>query len=308
MTVQAILVAAALAVTSISCVTSPPPAPKGTDMVLVLSNALRERESVFVYMHIRDRAAKKAFSLAPDFNPMPHDTLCDALMVAEKEIMGPILVKFTPDAWVPGTNDTDSMEYMLELKLIGNTVTGRYECIRNKYKHKGDVLGSMLPSHSLAESKTLSLHMENARPERDASLTDTNAWHRRGLAELVLARGKQRGRAVLSNSHRTYGWSAIMKSFRIIPTPPALTATMTAKFDSGAYNYTFTGLHIADKMAGRFKVRRGGKDICEGAFIGTLDTGKPPPPEPQPVLGPDGLPLDGHHPPPHRPPPRRGAR
>ena len=104
-----------------------------------------------------------------------------------------------------------------------------------------------------------------------------------------------------------------MKSLRFKPTPPALTATMKAKFESGTFTYTFTGLHIADKMAGKFKVQRGRKEICDGVFIGTLDTGKPPPPN-EPVLGPDGLPVDDRHPPPHRPPrrvirpPRKGVR
>ena len=287
-------------------------------MVLVLSNALLERESLFVYMHIEDRMARKAFSLAPDFNPMPHETLCDALMVAPDEIMGPILVKWTPDAWVPTTNDTDSMEYMLALKVNGHTVTGNYECIRKKYKHKGKVEGSLLPSPNIADANKLSLHMENALPQANASLTDTNAWRRRGLAEVQLENARQEAPALLSNEHRKYGWSAVMRSLRFEPEPPALTATMKAKFESGTFDYTFTGLHIADKMAGRIKVRRGKEEICNGVFIGTLDTGKPPPPH-QPMLGPDGLPVPhvppGHeHPPPHRPPrrvirpPKKGVR
>ena len=319
-TVQVILVPAAFAVTSISCVATPPPAPKGTDVVLVLSNALLEQESLFVYMHIEDRMARKAFSLAPDFNPMPHETLCDALMVAPDRIVGPILVKWTPDAWVPTTNDTDSIEYMLDLKPDGNCTTGRYECIRqHKYKHKGTLEGSTIKARSLLSATRLSLHMENAFPVQDAVLTDTNAWRRRGLMEVRLDRGCQKGAAPLVNSHHKHGWTALAKSLRFRSTPPAFTATMKARFDSGWYRYEFSGLHIADRIAGTFKVKRGDHTICDGVFKGTLDAGKPPAPASQ--LGyrvnEDGMPVDERgaplphllhvheHPPPDRPPVRR---
>lgn len=268
------------------------PPPSGTDMVLVLSHALPEGESLFVYMHTRDGAARRAFSIAPDFNPMPHETRCDALMVADTEIRGPILVKFTPDAWVPGTNDADSLECVFELNIMENTVTGRYSYIRDGDEHVGDVVGSTIRACSIADATAIDLHMENARPEKDASLTDANAWHRRGLAQVRLLNGRQKGSARLVNDHHVYGWSAPARSLRLTPDPPALTATMTAAVDGDRFDYALTGLHIADKVAGRFRVSRAGDDVCEGAFIGTLDIGRPPPPELELHPDPDGPPHD----------------
>jgi hypothetical protein len=152
--------------------------------------------------------------------------------------------------------------------------------------------------------------MENAFPAEGASLTETNAWRRRGLMAVRLEHGRQKGPALLASSHRREGWTAPVKALRFTPSQPAFTATMKARFDSGWFNYEFSGLHICDRIAGKFKIKRRGRVVCEGVFTGALDVGKPIPPgyrlNEEGVLineygdpVPDPLP-DGHPPDPYR--------
>ena len=257
----------------VSCRSTPPPAPRpasGTDVILELHNALPEKETVTVFIHVRNHVPTCAFALAPDYNTMPHVVLADAAIVESERMVGPILVTYSPDAWEPTNQLAWTAEYELELEGRERSYAGAHRQMTRGKRGGAIAIARSFPASSVPPEATLTLRIENALPIPDASLIDTNTWRRRAWITLPLVGGRQRGAAAMVNRAPEHGWSAPVRKLRLHARGPHLSASLTSVFDGQTYRYELEGLLIAGRMAGSVAVSRGEEAICRGVFEGSI--------------------------------------